>query len=77
MEQRMRRTRIVMRTAAGLAAAGAIAAAGCNKTPLTTDGQRSQFDHYDQTRNDFAQPYVMDEFGMRRPNLSARLLQKD
>lgn len=52
----------------------AAAATGCNRTPLRADGQRSQFDRYDQTRNDFAQPYLEDEFGRRMPNLRGRLL---
>ena len=47
---------------------------GCQKTALRADDSRSQFDRYDQARNQSAQPFLEDEFGRRTPNLSERLL---
>lgn len=54
---------------------GALSAgAGCQKTALRPDDTRSQFDRYDQARNQRAQPFLEDEFGRRTPNLAERLL---
>ncbi|MBO6739776.1 MAG: hypothetical protein JJ916_07950 [Phycisphaerales bacterium] len=50
---------------------------GCQKTALRPDDQRSQFDRYDQSRSQRAQPYLEDEFGRRTPNLKDRLLVRD
>jgi len=47
---------------------------GCQKTALRADDSRSQFDRYDQARNQSAQPFLEDEFGRRTPNLSERLI---
>lgn len=47
---------------------------GCQKTALRPDDTRSQFDRYDQARNQRAQPFLEDEFGRRTPNLAERLL---
>lgn len=52
-------------------------AAGCQKTALRPDDQRSQFDRYDQSRSQRAQPFLEDEFGRRTPNLKDRLLVRD
>jgi len=49
---------------------------GCQKTVMRADDTRSQFDQYDQARNQHAQPYLEDEFGRRTPNLSERLLDR-
>lgn len=61
-----------------VAAIGAVIAisafGGCQKTALRPDDTRSQFDRYDQARNQSAQPFLEDEFGRRTPNLSERLL---
>ncbi|MBL4697929.1 MAG: hypothetical protein JKX70_03755 [Phycisphaerales bacterium] len=46
---------------------------GCQKTVLRPDDDRSQFDRYDQSRSQRAQPFLEDEFGRRTPNLSERL----
>ncbi|HCT44019.1 MAG: hypothetical protein CMJ35_11315 [Phycisphaerae bacterium] len=50
---------------------------GCQKTALRPDDTRSQFDRYDQSRSQRAQPFLEDEFGRRTPNLKARLLVSD
>jgi len=50
---------------------------GCQKTALRPDDQRSQFDRYDQSRSQRAQPYLEDEYGRRTPNLKDRLLVRD
>lgn len=47
---------------------------GCQKTALRPNDDRSQFDRYDQSRSERAQPFLEDEFGRRSPNLKARLL---
>lgn len=56
-----------------IAAASALLA-GCQKTAIRPDDNRSQFDRYDQSRSQRAQPYLEDEFGRRTPNLKERLL---
>ena len=50
---------------------------GCQKTAIRPDDTRSQFDHYDQARNQRAQPFLEDEYGRRTPNLKDRLLLND
>ena len=50
---------------------------GCQKTALRPDDNRSQFDRYNQSRNQRAQPFLEDEFGRRTPNLSERLLEAE
>ena len=54
-----------------------LAMAGCEKPLLSPTEERSPFDRYDTVRNQYAEQYVMDEFGRRRPNLRERLLPKD
>ena len=60
-----------------LGVAGLIVLSGCQKTALRPDDRRSQFDRYDQSRSQRAQPYLEDEFGRRTPNLKDRLLVRD
>ncbi len=55
---------------------GAMSLAGCQKTALRPNETRSQFERYDQARNQHAQPFLEDEFGRRTPNLSERLLER-
>lgn len=62
---------------AALALAWASIPAGCGKPLLSPDEPRSQFDRYDAVRNQYADQYVFDEWGRRRPNLRARLLPKE
>lgn len=52
-------------------------AVGCQKTALRPDDTRSQFDRYDRARSQRAEPYLMDEYGRRTPNLTDRLLVRD
>jgi hypothetical protein len=61
---------------------GALGAAGllwslgaCGSTLYKPTDIRTQYDRYDRTRNDFAPPYIEDEFGRPEPNLRGRLLQ--
>lgn len=49
---------------------------GCQKTALRPDDHRSQYDRYDRSRSQRAQPFLEDEFGRRTPNLSERLLDR-
>lgn len=60
---------------AGCAALGAFA--GCSKPLLSPEEERTQFARYDALRNQYAPQYVEDEFGRQKPNLRARLSQKD
>ncbi len=55
----------------------ALSSGGCQKTALRPNETRSQFERYDQARNQHAQPFLEDEFGRRTPNLSERLLDRD
>ncbi len=55
---------------------GCVLLVGCQKTALRPDDQRSQYDRYDQARNQRAEPFLEDEFGRRTPNLSGRLLDR-
>ncbi|MCA9274916.1 MAG: hypothetical protein KDA29_02725 [Phycisphaerales bacterium] len=65
------------RLLACLAIMASIAAAGCQKTALRPDDTRSQFDRYDRARSQRAEPYLMDEYGRRTPNLTDRLLVRE
>ena len=49
---------------------------GCQKTALRPDDHRSQYDRYDRSRNQRAEPFLEDEYGRRTPNLSERLLDR-
>lgn len=57
--------------------ASAALLAGCQRTALRPDDNRSQFDRYDQSRSQRAQPYLEDEYGRRTPNLKDRLLERN
>lgn len=66
------------RTVFGLSLLGAaICLAGCQRAALRPDDVRSQFDRYDQSRSQRAQPFLEDEYGRRTPNLKERLLVSD
>lgn len=58
-------------------AATALISGGCQEPLFTEDQPRSQFDRFDAVRDRRAPQYYFDEFGNRRPNLRARLLQTD
>jgi len=64
---------------AALLCVGVVAiGSGCKTKPLLSpDHERSQFDRYDRSRDQYASQYVFDEFGRRRPNLSGRLLPRE
>jgi hypothetical protein len=49
---------------------------GCERPLFVPDEPRTQFDSYDLIRNQYADEYVMDAYGRRKPNLRARLLPK-
>ena len=55
----------------------AFALGGCEKPLLSESDERSPFDRYDTVRNQYAEQFVTDEFGQRRPNLRGRLAPKD
>jgi len=66
------------RAAAALAALLAPAAlAGCQKPLFPSEAPRTQFDRFDEVRNQSAPQYVQDEFGRRRPNIKGRLEPKE
>ena len=54
-------------------AVGALALTGCRK-PLFATPVMSQYERYDRWRDDYLDPYVVDAWGDRRPNLRARLV---
>ena len=58
----------------GLLCVAVLVCGACQRTALRPKDDRSQFDRYDQSRNQKAQPFLEDEFGRRTPNLKARLL---
>ncbi len=60
-----------------LVSAALSASVGCQKTVLRPKDTRSQYDRYDQARNQRAEPYTEDEFGKRTPNLRGRLIVRD
>ncbi len=66
--------RTIAWTVAGLAAAFALA--GCRQSPITENDVRSPFDRYDLIRDEFAMPYLQDEYGRKRPNLRGRLIDR-
>lgn len=51
----------------------ALLVAGCREPLITENQQRSPFQQYDRVRNQDPDPFVLDEFGRRRPNLTDRL----
>lgn len=60
---------------AGIALAGLLAA--CSKPLLSPAETRSQYDRYDRVRSEYAQQYIEDEFGRKKPNIRGRLSPKD
>ncbi|MCW5757602.1 MAG: hypothetical protein KIT54_10235 [Phycisphaeraceae bacterium] len=50
-----------------------IAGSGCRDPLITDRQQRSPFQQYDRVRSQDPDPFVLDEFGRRRPNLTDRL----
>tara|TARA_R110002072_G_scaffold150953_8_gene299992 strand:- start:14740 stop:15015 length:276 start_codon:yes stop_codon:yes gene_type:complete len=73
------RSRAHMRSVSALSVvlAMGLGMVGCQKTALRPDDDRSQFDRYDQSRSQRAEPFLEDEFGRRTPNLADRLLDRD
>jgi|GEM_PF-1540737 len=50
---------------------------GCGKPLLSPDEERSPFDRYDGIRAQYSPQFTTDEYGMRKPNLRARLTPKN
>ncbi len=73
----MTRTRVYRTIPFVVLALSTVALVGCQKTALRPDDQRSQYDRYDQSRSQRAQPYLEDEYGRRTPNLKDRLLERE
>ena len=72
------RTRAMRRwIGVGFVAATMMAGVGCQKTVFRPKDTRSQYDRYDQPRNQRAEPFTEDEFGKRTPNLRGRLIVRD
>lgn len=55
------------------AAALALFASGCARSLFGTDELRTQYDRFDQARNELPPAYVENEFGRFEPNLRGRL----
>ena len=72
-----RAQRLVVR-GLGLAAGVCLlmSASGCQDSPITENDERSPFDRYDLIRDEYATPYVQDEYGRKRPNLRGRLIDR-
>lgn len=49
----------------------------CQAPLLSPRDERTQFDRYDRVRNEYATQFVEDEYGVKHPNLRARLRPKD
>ena len=49
---------------------------GCQRTLVRDQEALTQYDRYDTVRDQRSPPYLVDEFGARRPNLRGRLLEK-
>jgi hypothetical protein len=62
--------------AAGVGLVALLALAGCQKPLFPANSPRTQFDRFDEVRNQSAPQYVQDEFGRRRPNIKGRLEPK-
>ncbi len=60
-----------------VAASAALAAGGCGKQLFSPEEDRSPFDRFDAMRNQQAPQVIEDEYGIKRPNLRARLLPKN
>lgn len=73
----LRDTRPGGRCAIALALLGAaVVIAGCSAAPFSKKDPRTQYDRYDAVRNQYAPPYIEDEFGRQKPNLRGRLTPK-
>ncbi len=58
-------------------AAGVLLLGGCQRSLFSDNADRTPFDRYDRIQNQYAVPFVYDEYGTRVPNLRARLLPRD
>lgn len=59
------------------AALATVAGGGCGKQLFSPEEDRSPFDRFDAMRNQQAPQVIEDEYGIKRPNLRARLLPKN
>ena len=53
----------------------AILLAGCRKGVFIPTEDRSQFDRFDTSRDERAEPFLEDEYGRKVPNLRGRLIR--
>ena len=66
------------RAALGLAGVAVVLLmSGCRQPLFSERDERTQYDRYDKSRDQFANQYVEDEFGRREPNLWGRLKPKE
>ncbi len=56
-----------------LAAWAGMGAAGCARSLFGKDELRTQYDRFDQARNELPPAYIENEFGRFEPNLRGRL----
>jgi len=50
---------------------------GCTRVLFSPREPRTQYDRYDEVRNQLAPAYIEDEFGRRTPNLRGRLAPRN
>ena len=48
---------------------------GCRKPVFSPTEDRSQFDRFDTSRDERAEPFLEDEYGRKIPNLRGRLVR--
>ena len=69
-------TRCRRRAAGACAVLVVCTLAGCRNSPITENDERSPYDRYDMIRDEYASPYLQDEYGRKRPNLRGRLIDR-
>lgn len=70
------RTSAALRALAAAVLALTALAAGCSDVLFPKKEPRTQYERYDEVRNQNAPPYIEDEYGRLSPNLRARLTPK-
>lgn len=73
----MNRRRVRLLCWLSLPLLAAAASSGCGQALFSPSEYRTQFDRFDATRGQFAEQYVEDAYGRRRPNLRGRMAPRD
>jgi hypothetical protein len=74
-ERIVERSGVCRWAAPAILGAALVGAGGCQDPLLSPNEPRSQYDRYDQIRNERVQQSVIDEYGQKKPNLRGRLLK--